>query len=288
MKTITEMLREMNATLRPGLTTRELTVVALKNGFELPSDVKELYQVSNGFVIESVAMEFVPLEDALALRTDCFTYAALTEENDSNPYCVSCGEYLNGYVVHVFHDDAAELKFRSVRSFLEALHHTAITDEDLDDLRSDFDAAVRTKSDIRDAKQLMALAKSQKEEEYSDALRFAATLLSSENLDELRELINTGDGYCREAVLQRLKKIGTTEAAKIVDEVSGEYKRFVSQCANRLYAAGVTATVVSDTQIRLDPGPVWLNMESFFDDRSKPNIYDRVVERAKHFLNTPK
>ncbi len=290
MKTIIEKLRKIGATLRPGATDQELTAAELKLRLKFPKDVRELYSISNGLVLESYRVEFVALDQMFTFQSDEFGYVALTEQNDSNPFCVCCGELLNGYIVRVFHDASPQLVFRTTSSFLEAFARPMRADEveELEDLWTDFRTNDRTEEDIRAAKQLMAYAKSQKDDQFPDALRFAVFLFSSEYVKVLRELYDSTEGCCRESVVQRLKGIGNAEAVKIIGDVSGEYKSFVSQCANRLYAAGLSATIVKDSQILLEPGPVWLNMDAFFDDRKNPNIFDRVVERAKHFLNTRK
>jgi hypothetical protein len=36
--------------------------------------------------------------------------------------------------------------------------------------------------------------------------------------------------------------------------------------------------------IRIDPGPIWLNMEMFYSQRKRPDIEDFLLERARFFV----
>jgi hypothetical protein len=58
----------------------------------------------------------------------------------------------------------------------------------------------------------------------------------------------------------------------------------VAKAVAVLKQAGLDAHTVERTQIRIDPGPVWLNVPVFFDRRDKADVWDFLVERAKVFV----
>jgi len=187
--------------------------------------------------------------------------------------------------VRVYHDDSAELKFRSTLSFLKALKDAAEI-EYIDELESEFAAQERTENDINNAKHLITLAKTLARVEHTDAVRFAVTLFSTAHLPELKQILDSENSYYREAVITALQNIGTPEAKRLLFEHNNEYKRFVIRCSDQLYSAGLQTTIVDETKIRLDPGPVSLNMQIFFDKRDDPNIIAFLIERAKVFLES--
>ena len=61
--------------------------------------------------------------------------------------------------------------------------------------------------------------------------------------------------------------------------------------ARKLKREGIQASVQApygQKTIRIDPGPVWLNMEMFYSERKRPDLEDYLLERARFFVENEK
>jgi len=120
--------------------------------------------------------------------------------------------------------------------------------------------------------------------EQRDALRFGMWLLSEPQVSEITPLLEHRDEYVRDDAARRLAAMQSSEASQALDKAKNEMRRFVQQCAERLMQAGIKATVIKEINLRLEPGPVWLNMEGLYSRRNDADVYDFILERSHFFL----
>jgi len=193
----------VGAAPNPGATAAELDRFEARTGLSLPSQLRAFYGSANGLTIDgggsryvsvrpAAWMEMLPLAEVMpyieGMRRYGFPqvwgYFPLTDCNDSNPYCVCCKGPLRNRVVHVFHDDVADLKFWDLGRFLDAVA-TAVASRGtghprLDRLPGEYtsDREDRTEDEVRTGLELLRLADGLTDVEQHDALRFAIDLLS--------------------------------------------------------------------------------------------------------------
>src|SRR5262249_47783093 len=187
------------------------------------------------------------------------------------------------------HDDAPRLMFRSPENFFRAAVEYIKGGEffDTHELPSEFDGPDRTKKDLSIARQLIdevAGGDTFNDQEHTDALRFASDLLSDEHVEEIATLLKDEDEYVRGHVTKRLKRIPGVKARKALSQFESDFDPFVERCARKLQREGIQASVQApygQKTIRIDPGPVWLNMEMFYSERKRPDLEDYLLERAR-------
>jgi hypothetical protein len=277
-------------------------------GFSVPESLCSCYLTCDGGQAKygpegsRSAVELLSLEVALGYDRvpgffDAFWgYFPFVENNDSNPVCLCCKSPLTGYVVLVSHDDAPRLMFRSLEGFFRAAVEYIQGGEffDTHELPSEFDGPNRTKKDLSIARQLIdvvARGDTLNDQEHTDALRFACDLLSDEQVEEIAALLKDEDEYVREHVTKRLKRIPGAKARKALSQFESDFDAFVERCARKLQGEGIQASVQSpygQKTIRIDPGPIWLNMEMFYSKRNRPDVEDYLLERARFFMEQEK
>jgi hypothetical protein len=271
-------------------------------GFSIPDSIRSCYLTSDGGKAKDgpdarSMVELLSLETALRYYEVAFFdavwgYFPFLENNDSNPVCLCCKSPLTGYVVLALHDDAHRLMFRSPENFFRAAVASIESGEffDTHELPSEFDGPDRTKNDLSVARQLIDLAGAGgtlNDQDRSDALRFGCDLLSDDNVDEIAALLNDEDEYVREHVTRRLKRMLGAKAKNALSQFEGDYDAFVERCARRLQRESIQASVQApygQKTIRIDPGPIWLNMEAFYSDRRRPDLEDYLLERARFLI----
>lgn len=291
--------QEYKVKLSPPADEAKLDAAEKKLGYALPATVKSLYLQANGGKAKDdrSELELLSLTKALAYTkvpgfTDSyFGYLPLVENSDSNPLCVCCRSPLAGYVVQVSHDDAPRLLFRSLDNLFVALTAVAMGDDDffLDtyELPPEFLLPQRTTKDASIAKKLISWAAADENAEATqrtDALRFACDLFADEQLNEIKALLKIDDPELREHVEARLSRMPGKKAKQAVKQAVTTFDGFVEQCGELLQKAGVKATVLpmyGKNTIRLDPGPVWLNMDFFYGHRRRPDFAEFLVESVK-------
>ncbi len=52
-----------------------------------------------------------------------------------------------------------------------------------------------------------------------------------------------------------------------------------------LRRAGITVEEVKDECVLIQPNHVWLNLDTFYEDHREPDIFDRIVDRARQFVS---
>lgn len=270
-------------------------------GGALPKPLRAFYEASNGGQArgENSALTLSSIKDALdyaaaaGLLESFWGFWPLAENNDSNPVCVCCRSPLAGYVVLVSHDDQPRLMFRSLDGFFRAATSYVAGGEFLDthELPSPFAGPERTKADATAARKLMALLEDESgldEATRIDAARFACDLLSDEQLAEMKKLLAIDNESVREHVQQRLERIQSPAARKAAQQAASDFDSFVESCAQLLQKEGIAATVLNmygKNTIRIDPGPIWLNMDMFFAARKRKDFNEHLLERARTFLD---
>jgi len=290
MSSIGDLLAELEAEAAPGVGQADLDTFEDETGLRLPKSVRALYTTCNGAVLKEGLLRVLPLADVLEhvyeFRDIGFPqrwgYFPFTDNNDSSPFCVCCVPPLTGYVVQVFHDDSAAIKFRTLDSFLTALRESVTEEEwDLDKMPSDFDGDARTAEDIGVGRELLRLAPELDDVEQGDAYRFGMWLLSGNEISEITPLLQAGDEYVRGDAVQRLIAINSPEASQALQDAEEDMARFVKQFAEALRQAGVPATVVGEKDLKAGPRGTWVNSEMIYSRRDEPGIFDRLVERFR-------
>ena len=273
-------------------------------GFPIPESIRRCYRTCNGGRAgpgpdgPRSAVELLSLDAALGYgRVPGFFdgfwgYFPFVENNDSNPVCLCGKSPLTGYVVLVRHDDAPRLMFRSPEGFFRAAVEYVRGGEffDTHDLPSEFDGPDRTRKDLSVARQLnaaVAAGDALRGQERTDALRFACDLLSDDHVEEIAALLKDEDESVREHATRRLQRIPGAKAKKALSQSENDFDAFVDRCARTLQREGIEASVQAPhgpKTIRIDPGPIWLNMDMFFSARKRPDIEDYLLERARFFV----
>lgn len=282
------LLDGLDAARRPPASRKDVERLERATELKLPVQFRDLMFVSDGFSLKSGDrfLDLAAIEEYWAGLKDFgipqrWGYLPFTDFNDSNPYCICCNSPLQGMIAHVFHDDSARLEFRTLESFLLAFQGQT------SDLSTDYSplSKRRTENDIRVGLELIELSREMPDDvEQGDALRFAVSLLSENEISVFAELLNTGDEYTREEVLHRLHRMTSPNAVEIITAFNAEMRSFVTHCVNGLRQAGIDVVEVKDHCPRLEPGPVWLNLPVFFDRRQSPTIVQDIVERARHLM----
>lgn len=295
--------------LAKAATPTQIEVAESKLGAPLPKSVRKIYEIANGGKARSElsSLEIYSIANALKYaRVPRFfdapwTLWPLIENNDSNPVCVCCTPPLTGYVVQMNHDDAPRLMSRSLENFFAVATAFVADGEYLDtaELASDFESPERTKQDLAAAKRLIALAKKPgvlEGEVLTDALRFACDLLSDNDVEQIESLLDFDQSEVEEHVAARLARINKTKGRRAVGKAKKKptqetFDGFVVRCSDILTKAGFAANVVEmygKNTIRLDPGPVWLNMPVFYQERKRADFETHLIDRVRTVARKPR
>jgi hypothetical protein len=286
-----------------GATAAELDTFESRTGLSLPPPLRAFYRSTNGLTIEGGGcMKILPLAGVPTyvegMREwgipQVWGYFPFTDCNDSNPYCVCCNGPLRSRVVHVFHDDVAQLKFRDLSGFLAAVAAAVVSKGDylsVDRLPGEYTSGRedRTEDEVRTGLELLRLADGLTDEALHDALRFSIDLLSEAEVEEVVRLLETGDEYTAPEAAARLRAMKAPRAAAALGQYRRETARFVADCVAALRAAGLDVTDVKQDTARVRAGPsnphaIWLNLPVWFNRRGELGIYDLVVRRARELL----
>ncbi len=262
---------------------------------KLSDEVRSFYLAFDGVDFDGGALEFLSLAKANVLRQGMseigcdrsWRYWPLTENNDSNPFCVSCSGPLRGFVVQVFHDDSPKIKWRTFDCFLKATLDYISDDEwRLEFMPNEFEQIERTAHDIETARALLqeASTKPKGDLERGEMACFAAWLLGEEQWAEVAELLTTEDEYVRREVINRLKVMRHPEARRVISDSKRDFQSFVVKCGNILTTAGFRISIDQHSQLQVLDGPIWLNMEMFYSERAKPNMEQFLIERTTHLV----
>lgn len=226
---LSHFLRSIGAECTAGTSKANIAAFEAASGLSLPPEARELWTASNGFTIATRrdVLKVMALSECLGYLQSMrqlgipqgWGYMPFADLNDSNPYCICCNEPMRGYIVRVHHDDSAEIVYRGLDSFLDAVRIACETSDDgrpsFRDLPHDFDGdhAHRTQQDVQTAFALLGRVEQLDEDvEQADALRWAIALLDEANVAEIVRLLDSGDQYCRKAAMARLQAMKTPAA----------------------------------------------------------------------------
>ena len=287
-----------------GASESELAAFEARTGRMLPPEVRQLYQHTNGMEIgRGARIRILNLEE-VSRYVESFRhfgipsvwgYFPFTDRNDSNPHCVCCDGLAKGSVVRVNHDDIARIEYRSLAAFFTAVRDVLQQPEaDEDDgpslwnLPQDFypDTSDRIPEDVDTAKRLLEFADSLEvgSIERADAERWAITLFSEAEAEEVARLLDEGDEYRRGEAFAKLSRMSSPIAAAAIQRDKQEESEFSRDVVRALKQAGLTVAEVSGGCPRLEPGCVWLNVPMFFTDRRSPTIFADIVNRARELI----
>jgi hypothetical protein len=284
--------------LRKVASTLQRDKAEAKFGGTFTSSIREVYEACDGGMAKNSlsSLEINSIKAALAYGGVPGFFDApwacwpLIENNDSNPLCVCCKPPLTGYVVLVSHDGEPRLLFRSLGNFFRAASEIVASGEYLDtsELRGDFIGPERTKTDLSAAKKLIAVAKNLKDERQTDALCFAADLLPDTEADQIEKLLDFDNAGAAEYLAERLKRIPYRKPARktktSTKPVKEAFDDFVERCGEILKKTDLETTVLEmygKKTIRLERGPVWLNMELFYQNRHRADFDDYMLDLVR-------
>ena len=253
MTDISTLLQSMGVPSTSPVSTETLDSFEQTFAIQLPQRIRDIYAYSNGCMLGPRRPQIVSIEVATKYAQafarmgipQRWGYFALTDNNDSNPYCVCCKPPLVGYVVKVSHDDSAEIKFRTVDDLLLAVRKGLRENPrwDLGYAESQFRGRDRTPEDIASGKQLIELAASLTDVERADALRFGMWLLSDAHIADIAALLEDKDSYVREHAEGRLRSIGNAEAITAIDNLHKQQDEFANRCLVLLVNVGIDARI---------------------------------------------
>ena len=253
----------------------------------------EFYSTCNGAVI-SPRLQILPLDGVLRFVAGMgefgipqeWGYFPLTDFNDSNPYCVCCKGVLTGSIAHVRHDDNACLEFRSLWSFLDAFvaHRRRSKSANIPPELAN-DRSNRSPEDINRGLLLLQWARLIGESDVTrqDAISFGLQLLSESEIPEFVAQLDSEQAL-RNTALKQLRTMSSPRAVQAIADYQHEFGSFIERCVRALNSAGVPVHEVSRNCLRLEPGPIWLDLETWYEERRSPGINEKIIERAKYFL----
>jgi hypothetical protein len=276
---------------------------------EMPSDLISLYSTCDGGECRNLNLRIVPLQEAIDLA---MTYQGMYPVMGYFPFVKEInGDYrflcttgpLEGYVLWLHHDDLHEFKARSLRGFLEVLANNrnsagwwledgtyGAEGRPRGHVAFEMAGKSRTTSDVMAAQALLKLAEQRVDaedgaDEYAHLFDLALTLLPDEQSEHIVPLLKHRNHEVRQVAQFRLAGVETPDVIAARREAAQELAAFVAQAVEFLRQNGLDAHAVNGTDIRIDPGPVWLNMPGFFDRRNQPDVWDYLLERAKTFVS---
>lgn len=284
-----------SAKVRAGVSAVAIESIEAAGNLRLPDEVRSFYQIFDGVDFHGGTLEFLSLAKADVVRLDLsemgfnrsWCYWPLTENNDSNPFCVSCSGPLSGFVVQVFHDDSPKIKWRTFDSFLKATLDYISDDEwGLEFMPNEFEQIERTSHDIETAQALLreASTKPSGDLERGEMACFASWLLGEDQWAEVAKLLTCEDEYVRREVTDRLQAMSHPDARRVIDDSKREFQAFVNKCGEVLAKAGFRIGIDEHSQLQVLDGPIWLNTEMFYSDRDRPDLERFLIERTTHLV----
>jgi hypothetical protein len=285
--------------LRPRASAKALSAAERELGFALPQSVRALYRICNGVIIlrtdRKLAPFFrvLPLDEVTGLYRQLsnawptpFQYFPFTDTNDSNPYAVFCNGPLKGRILHIRHDDYSYPAFRSLHSFLRSMWRLAYNCVDTDLLKEWHDFALRnparTAEDDAAGMKLLHSATSLKlTTEWRNLFhQWAAALVAPERINELGQILDSGDEYRRSAAVERLTHIESPNAAGVLRRFENERQAFLRRCKNELAAAGLQVLKEEEEVFSIKKIGL-VNLMFYFGDRRSPSVFADLSEALR-------
>lgn len=255
----------------------------------MTDELRDLYATCNGANIRRMRFRIIPLDEVLAYKhfvTCELGYFPFTDENDSNPYCVCCKGPLRGWVVHMMHDNESQIVFRSLSNFLAVISRASDLPKKRYPAQSEFgdDRRTRTPLDVASGLATLQFAEKINDADFANQIiHFGLTLLSENELSEFMPYMEK-EWMTRRVALRQLVKMSNPVAVQAVSNFKAELAAFARRSVEALIRAGLDAEVVETENVRIQPGPIWLNLDVWFHERNSAGILDRVVERSRFFV----
>jgi hypothetical protein len=263
-------------------------------GVKFPANYRKFISESDGIHFKAQKINILSLKESLeyfkSFRefgiTQTWGYFPILDNEDSNPWCLCCKTPISGYIVQLFHDDAAQIKFRSLESFFAAIKASERNDALLlDDLEGDFRTTVHDARDVALGRELLKIPPALGEGDRPDACRFAMWLLGDDQVDEVIPLLDDQDPFIARDTAERLATMQCPKAAEALRANKKSLKEFVAKSAELLRQHDVQAAIENESVIRLTPGNVLLDMKVFYAERKDSDAEQKFIERAKFFVS---
>lgn len=261
----------------------------------LTPEIKQMYSYSNGFKGDR-RLSFNSLQVASGYNgiLPGLGLFPFTDSTDSNPYCVCCNPPMRGRIFQLHHDGDSHLKFRDIDSFLTSVLKLIEQPKwNIDDLVPEYRGeSERTADDVAAGIEQLILWRDPEtgndETERQHALSMGMTLVGKGQAKVIGSFLNDIDPYVCESAIERLKELRCNDAQEILSAHFAEKERFRKRCVEALIAAGFQLN--ADEQystgptVRIEPGPIYLDTNAWFNQRNESGILDVVVDRARDFL----
>lgn len=276
-----------------GASESQILEAEASTGLKFPVSYKNFIRKSNGLLLTKQEVTILSLEKSLdyfvMLRdagiTQTWGYFPILDNEDSNPWCMCCKNPLTGYIVQVMHDDAAQIKFRNIESFVSAIDLSDRNDASLlDDLDGDFRSiGSRTGEDLEAARALIKSVPTYKHVDRSDACRFAMWLFGEDQVNEIAPFLDDEDPFVARDALERLNTFESTEARTAILAAQKNLADFVQKSLGLLKQVGIEAQLEQNSIVRVHPG-VLLDMKIFYAQRNAPGAEEKFIERVRFFI----
>jgi hypothetical protein len=274
-------------------TRQQLDEVEAKTGLPLTAELRDFYMVCNGCQVGDWA-QLDSLSTALIAAVDVFPefqipsrwgYFPFAGLADVGPWCVCCNEPLRNYVVRLSYDDSdADLQFRDIDSFLSSLATLVTTEKGpFSGIPNDYDEShpMRTVADAGTGLRLVRTAEGmEKSPERGDAFRFAATLLSENEVEELVKLLDKGT-RTREIARARLSRMKDPRAAAAIEGSDQEMKDFIQRAIGELRQAGIQVTESPGRSPKVHgAGNVsrYIDLPLWYSKRRSPTVFTDIIQ----------
>lgn len=265
----------------------------LSTGLKFPEAYRKFLSKSDGVFFKKQSIKIFSLKESVEYfekickfgLTKTWGYFPVLDNNDSNPWCICCRPPLTGYIVHVFHDDSAQIGFRSIENFLAKIQSGPADDVlFLDHPETDFQSNGRTSHDIETAQDLIKNILDYKDIDRNDACRFAMWLFGDEQVDQIAAFLEDEDPYIARDASDRLKAMQSQKSNDAIQTSRKNLAAFIAKAVALLTQAGIQAASENESIVRIHPENIALDMKVFYSQRNKPDAEQKFVERVKFFI----
>jgi hypothetical protein len=278
--------------LNPPASPSEIAAVEARLDIQLPREVRDFYSISNGAML-GPCLEVPSLAEACnycsSIPGKLFGSMLVVVNFESDPFCVFHSGPLQGYVAQVFHDGDSHVRWRSLGSLLQQLALNLTPDGQLDEqsILGELDTPSRLASDVAAGRSMVEYARTLETHstESPFAFGFAFDLLGEDQVPEIAAYLEHEDRFVGRIARDRLGQMNCTEAKEVLARHWNEVKDTMSHIATLLKNSGYQATLVKEVNVRIDPGPNWLDWEGLMTHRHKPDFDELVLNIARHRPN---
>jgi hypothetical protein len=279
-----------------GITETEILEAENATGLKFPASYRKFISETDGHLFEDQGVKVMSLAESLGYfshlrkfslvqKWGCFP---ILDNDDSNPWCICCEPPLAGYIVQIMHDDAPQIKFRSLDAFFAAIQ-TGDGDDlcFLDDLKGDFYGPKRIAHDVEAAKELLKMASNLSKVDRPDACRFAMWLLGDEQVDQIAQFLADEDVFVARDATNRLTAMKSPKAMEALQTDQRSLAAFIERSRTLLLEGGIQCSVENHGTIRLSPpnkASILLDMKTFYAKKKNPNAEKEFLERVKSII----